>query len=132
MPLSCYWSCVWSLNFAHTCGPTLSLSWQHCTLVTNSNQPQAMTTYITYYLILFYEHKTLHVCDHEALHTTLPLSLQRNIIVTNSSQPQAMTTYLLHYLILFYEHKALCMCDHETLHTHVVQHYHFHGNIAYS
>ena len=106
------------MKLAHTCSPTLPLSWQCNILVTNSNQPQAM--YI-YYLILYYEHKALCMCAHETAHTcspTLPLSWQHNILVTNSNQPQAMYTCYLMSIKLKH-----CVC------AHVVQHYHYHGSV---
>ena len=67
-------------------------------LITNSNQPQPMTTYISY-LILYYEHKALHVCVLMKLCTHMWPSITVvmatcGILVTNSNQPQAMTMYI--------------------------------------
>ena len=63
-------ACVYVTLHTHVI-VTLPLLWQHIILVTNSNQPQAMTTCIT--LSLYYEHKALCMCAHKTHHHLLHL-----------------------------------------------------------
>ena len=81
-----------------------------------------MTTCIN--LSLYYEHKALHMCNHETLHTHVikHYHCHGNILIINSNQPQVMTIYT------YITSTVYCMCDHEILHTHVVQ---CHGKVAY-